>query len=84
MSAAALAGAAGKDPWTLRDDLASGNPGEIEAMAMSWLRSADQANDATELARRASETTAGGATVDGAPMHDPGPAALFTATLLNG
>jgi hypothetical protein len=66
-----LASRAGVDPWTLHEDLATGDPGEIGMMAGAWAKAGEHAGEATTMAQDASQRTGDSYTVSGAAVHDP-------------
>ncbi|MGQ0774733.1 MAG: putative alpha/beta hydrolase [Pseudonocardiales bacterium] len=65
-----LARRAGVDPWTLHEDLTTGDPGAIGMMASAWAKAGGHADESTAMAQTASQRTANAYTVDGAAVHD--------------
>jgi hypothetical protein len=69
-SAAAVASAAGADPWALHGLLASGDPNAILDAAVGFRRAGGHATDAAEQARVADTSIADAFRNDGQPVFD--------------
>lgn len=82
LSPVALSAAAGIDPWALVARLATGRPGEVEAVALRLRRAGREADETTRLAEGADRTTAASFRNDGVAVFDGPASTAWTARAL--